>query len=437
MIITAETIEFDNLSDLCIFLRYNPQNEKSVPKGYTLARDVVNNEGGLLYAKDSEIDGPRIGRLLRIIQNNPDLKPQFAILLNETMINMEKLKIQSVVQRLIESKLTRKEFNKMMMAVKNSLDTHFAKILGNNDIILYMSKMKFLEDKIKKTKINPFYNHMLNTLIFSIGIVNNLSQVSSEKFTSEEIEEIGLVALLHSAGGWETAGEYLDLTQEEQKAKYIEANSKNYNKLKQYKLSGNVLDAIEYTYQYSIKQYDFFQTESRASSYAKTVIIASLFDELITGLWEVARTPREVTDSLYVLTQGNKLPKIYVDALAKGLKFDNLFDFYHELEVLKDSCKRGAGRPYPMTGFKSPIIFVCQKNIQECKEFLASSKSITVFKEIGGLEAGAYGRCEGLSAHLMQFYDGHYKEIKDEVLVKSMGLSSDKSEKPGTVEGGT
>ena len=108
-----------------------------------------------------------------------------------------------------------------------------------------------------------------------------------------------------------------------------------------------------------------------------------------------------------------------VDSLAKGLKFDNLFDFYHELEQLVQACHRQAGRPYPMTGFKSPIIFVCQKNIKECKEYVASAKSITVFKEVGGLEEGSYGRCEGLSDKLASFYEEHYHEIKEEVLEKA------------------
>ena len=73
-----------------------------------------------------------------------------------------------------------------------------------------------------------------------------------------------------------------------------------------------------------------------------------------------------------------------------------------------------------MTGFKSPVIFVCQHNLYDCKEFVASAKSITVFKEMGGLEEGSYGRCEGLSDKLIDFYEGHYKEITDDVTSKKL-----------------
>ena len=42
---------------------------------------------------------------------------------------------------------------------------------------------------------------------------------------------------------------------------------------------------------------------------------------------------------------------------------------------------------------------------------------------MGGLKEGQYGRCEGLSVGLVQFYGEHYKEIKDEVKAKQIGPS--------------
>ena len=56
---------------------------------------------------------------------------------------------------------------------------------------------------------------------------------------------------------------------------------------------------------------------------------------------------------------------------------------------------------------KSPIIFVCQQNLYECKEYVAGANAINVFKEMGGLEEEQYNRCEGLSERLIQFYDEH------------------------------
>lgn len=428
MIVKPNTIEFDNIDDLCIFVRYNPKNDKSVPSGYILNEDVVNKKGGILYAKDSELDAARITRLKRIMENNPDISPKFVIKINDDVVKIEHVKIMSAVNRLMESKAGRREFTKLMQVVKATLGTRISDILKDPEITFYISYLKFLEDKTKKSKISPYYNHMLNTLIFATGIMANYYNMTQEKFVPEEVEKLGLAALLHGAGGWEKSSEYMGLQIEERRAKYVEANSKNYQNLKSYKLDNTVLEAIEFCYQFQIDKMDFLKDESKAAKYAQIVCIASSFNEAITGLWKQAVTPREAIDVLYIKTQEINLPKVYVDALAKGLNFNNLFDFYRELDVLNNACHRAFGKPYPMTGFKSPVMFVCKNNVRECKEYVASAKSITIFKSIGGLEEGSYGRCEGLSKRLMQFYDTHYKDIKEEVIEKMQKLSAQHEE---------
>ena len=74
---------------------------------------------------------------------------------------------------------------------------------------------------------------MLNTVIFTIGIMANMYQVTQQKFSSSELIEAVAVAFFHAARGWETSGEYVDKPIEERKKKYIELNGNNYNHLKQ------------------------------------------------------------------------------------------------------------------------------------------------------------------------------------------------------------
>jgi len=418
MIFTEITVEFENVDDLIIFTRFNPKNNKSVPKGYELAEDLANKKGGILYAKDSELDAIKIGRLKKILENNPGMISGIILKRTDELVRIEREKIYSGLKRFIESKKSRSEFNKFMKTVLNLLESQWQKMLTSGDVVLYLSQLKFKEDKTKKTKINPFYNHVLNTAIFSIGILAHIYYVNQEKFTSEELVDVATAALLHIAGGWETSGDFIEAPIEKRTQQFIESNSKNTNILKKYNLPPNVIEAVDYYYQFQVEKTDFFEKDTPAAKYAKIITVASTFNEMISGLWEDSRTPREVVDALYVRTSNNKLPKLMVDALAKGLKFSNLFDFYHELEMLIQACHRQAGKPYPMTGFKSPILFVCEKNIMQCKEFVASAKSITIFKEIGGLKEGSYGRCEGLSKKLISFYEEHYRDIKEEVIEK-------------------
>lgn len=425
MIVNPDSIEFESLDDLCIFVRYSAKNSKSVPAGYVLAEDLLNNKGGVLYAKDTELDASRITRLIRILENNPEIKPSFLIVLNDTVLKTEHAKILAALNRLIESKAGRKVYSKLMFSVKALIESRINDILKDPEIILYISKLKFLEDKSKKSNINPFYNHSLNSLIFAMGITANLMELSQEKFEPKEIGEIGLVALLQNSGGWETCGQYMELPIEERKSKFIEANEKNQNNLQMYNVNPEVLESIDYCYDFQAGDLDFLKDDSKTAKYAQIASVAGAFNEALSGLWGSAKAPREVLDSLYIQAQQEKIPKSLVDALAKGLKFHDMFDFYRELDILNNLCKRESGKAYPMTGFKSPVIFVCQHNLHECKEFVASAKAITIFKEVGGLEEGSYGRCEGLSTRLLDFYEAHYKEIKDEVTTKQIGSEAE------------
>ncbi len=435
MLISADSITFDNVDDFAVFVRYNPKNSKSVPDGYILAEDLVNEKGGILYAANSDMDAMKIGRLKKIEENNPEIKNKVVIQLTDKVHLIEKEKIKAAAKRLIESKKSRMEYSKIMNLVSNMLESRWNDILDNDNLVLNISRLKFLEDKTKKTTISPFYNHVLNTLIFATGIMINMYYVNKEKSTAKEYSELGQAALTVDNGGWRTVGEHMDRPVEERQKQYYEANATNTKDLKSMELSDDVMDAIALCFKFNQGETDFFENESKASKYAQILCVARLFNEQISGLWGDYKAPREVTDQLYVKTTNNELPKKFVDSLAKGLKFDNLFDFYHELEMLVQSCMRNKAAPYPMTGFKSPVIFVCNRNLIDCKEFVASAKSITIFKDVAGLSAGSYGRCEGLSAKLASFYEEHYKEIKDEVLAKEAGKTKG-AEKEDEDEGG-
>ena len=118
---------------------------------------------------------------------------------------------------------------------------------------------------------------------------------------------------------------------------------------------------------------------------------------------------------MYVLATEKQFKKSYVDILAKSLKFGDLFDFFGEIERLNDACPYGKyGAAYPMKGFKSPVLYVCNQNKMDCEHYISSTKSVTLFKDTINLKAGSYGRCDLLSNQLVKFYEDHYESIKEE-----------------------
>ncbi len=142
MKILPDALEFETIEDLCIFLRYDAKNAKSIPPGYVTAEDMLNNKGGVLYAKDTELDASRLGRLIRIIENNPEVKPKFAVKLNDVVIKIEQAKILAAIKQLIESKASRKVYARFIGMTMKIIETRFQDIFTSTEIILIYKQIK-------------------------------------------------------------------------------------------------------------------------------------------------------------------------------------------------------------------------------------------------------------------------------------------------------
>ncbi len=129
------------------------------------------------------------------------------------------------------------------------------------------------------------------------------------------------------------------------------------------------------------------------ANYANVLITADVMDIMVSGLFGDSLPLRTATDQMYVKVGNKELRKGFVDALAKGLKLNDLFDFYHELERLKKSCLlKKYAQPYPMKGFKSPVLVLCSGRRNDCHEYAKDSKAVNLVRPSSGLEPGAYGR---------------------------------------------
>ena len=177
-----------------------------------------------------------------------------------------------------------------------------------------------------------------------------------------------------------------------------------------------VIEALKLVASYTPAKPDFVDRDDRVGDLANVVVVANEFNTRTVGLYGNSSAPKDVVDKLYVAATEGKIQKTFVDALAKGLTFGYLFDFYFEVEKLNKSCPYSYSRAYPMTGFKSPVIYVCKGKLSTCPHYGASSKAVTVIRPNSGLEEGSYGRCEWLSKALIKFYDAFYEQIKEDTM---------------------
>jgi len=420
MFIGPDTIEFDDLDSLIQFTGYKEKIKTSIPDGFELAADVLNNKGGVLYAKETVIDEVKVTRLRKILEMNQDIKFSFSIKKNDKLFSALKGLILRDIKRIIESQKARVEFRKMMEKVQKGIEIYFDDIFDEPELVYYLYRLRYLEISSSKEGVPKSYYHVISVFLFSMGIMQNIFYVSDEKYSKEDFKKVGQAAFLHDAGGMESIPEMSNLKIEDRKKKYLEKNKDNFEIAKKLGLDVEVAEAVENLYNYHDDKKEFIEKTNQSALYGCILVTADLYDLMISGLFDTHAPPKTAIDLLYVKATNRELKKMYVDAFAKGLKFGNLFDFYFELNRLIKSCEMDSGRPYPMTGMMSPVLFVCSKNLINCKEFVATVKSITIFKDRGGLKEGSYGRCETLSNLLVEFYDEHYGDIKDDVKQKEM-----------------
>ncbi|RKY85663.1 hypothetical protein DRQ09_07000, partial [candidate division KSB1 bacterium] len=333
--------------------------------------------------------------------------------------NFFKDKIKFDFSKLIEAKKGKIEFRKSIGKTEKAINMFLEDILNNDDLIFTIYKIKCIDEATSKSGIPLFYNHIINEVILSTSIIKNAEFNIAMKFNIDDMKNIANAALLHNVKGIETKGKYTQYKPEERKKRYILENEKSYEVAECLSMNKEVIKCIKLCSNYYKGNKEVIKKgEDKATVYANVVLVADIMDEKISGLFEEPVKPWNAADYLYVLAENGELQKGYVNALVKSLKLDNLFDFYFEIERLTKMCVfKTSARPYPMLGFKSPVLFLCKDNRRNCKEYGASIKSVHVFKENSGLKPGVYGRCNLLSDKLLKFYETYYKEIKEDIIL--------------------
>ena len=424
MIIGTESIEIESLDELISFTWYKPKVSKSVTSGFTLAENLVNQKGGILYPKGMEFDADKIEKLMKLKENNRSWKFKFSLERSEKLIDILQNRIFSDFNRFIESKKSRHEFRRFVEKVANTVNLYKNDMIKEEEMVITLYRIRFNEEKCNPDSRTPYYNHLINTALIAIGIFHHAFKLG-KKFNIEDIIKGVQVALFHGIGGVNLIEMFYDKSFEEQKIRYEEGNKNSVGMASGIGLDSEVVEAIKYCSDFNQGEKDFIEKDDKISDYASIVITANIFNAKISGLFGGAVLPKAAVDQLYVMTTNKGIKKVYVDALAKNFNFGYLFDFYYEIEKLNKACPYGKhGRPYPMTGFKSPVIYVCKGKVTTCKHYISSSKAVTIFRKVGDLKEGSYGRCEWISNELIKFYDKFYAQIKEDTIIRDISEES-------------
>jgi hypothetical protein len=250
-------------------------------------------------------------------------------------------------------------------------------------------------------------------MLISLAIAQSESYAGIINDDREKLKQISKVGLFHNYGALTQIEKILQYSEDKWQQMYREANQNGYFALGKVKLGFEIMDALRFLSEYTIGSKDFVKSDEWPATMANIVLVADIFFLRESGLFDEPQGARDIVDQLNVQVMENELNERAVHALTLGTNLQDIFDFYQEIKQLESKCIYNySGVPYPLTGFKSPTLFICKNNVAQCKYIDGSVYAVILVKPLGELKPGKYHRCWLLSPRLTEFYKKHYREIK-------------------------
>jgi len=409
----GENIIIQGLDTITKFTRFHPINVNLFLDGLELAEDLRAETGTILYTKDNELSHERVAKLLRLRESNPNLDFNFKIKRNEKLLNKFREELMERMQKLLKRRQTRKVFKDLMVVVTGTIESHFEKILEDQNITLELYQLRFVCESAKSQKARFFFDHCIDMALFSLAIA------SSHKFEehigkdNDKPIEIIKAALFHNYGALMGIDEVLELPANERPNKYLELIRGGMNKVAELRFSYEIMMAIRNFCDYQAGRRDFVAKLEGAELMANILVVVDIFLQKESGLFGEPMETRTVVDQMNVKVMEKELNELTIQALTLGLNLTDIFDFYSELERLVGKCPYESAVSYPLTGFNSPTIFVCKKKVAKCEYLESTVKAVNLITKLGELQPGEYNRCKLLTPELLKFYEEHYDEIKE------------------------
>ncbi|MFC1555123.1 HD domain-containing protein [candidate division KSB1 bacterium] len=419
-IINPGTLNIENLKAFLKIMKFDPAVKKMFPKGFTLAEPINNNTGGILFPKDTDLSVESISRLIKLKENNPDYNFNISLKKSKKVSSHFREVIKRDFNKLIDAKKGKQEFRKSIGRLEKTLEMYLDDILSDDELIYLLFRGRSIDEVTSKSGIPRHFYHSINVSIFALEILQNALMTTGTRFDKPDLINVAVLGLIHDMGAIENVGQYVELPIEKQKDYYMQETTQSFLAAKSISLENELVEALKKYGEYHKGNKEVIEkNDDIEDKYANILITADVMDLLVSGLFGDPVPLKTATDQLYVQASNKNLRRGYVDALAKGLKLNDLFDFYRELERLRKMCLlKKYARPYPMLGFKSPVLVLCGGKRNDCKEYARSSKAVNLIKASSNLEPGAYGRCKLLSQELVKFYESHYSDIKENIIIK-------------------
>jgi len=410
-----DVIELSGIDSIIKFTRYHPAKPNLFLEGLELAEDLRTDTGTILYTQGTQISRERINRLLQLRESNPNLAMVFKIKRSAKLIQKFREEIREHLKQLFERRQGTKIFRQLLAGISQDIETFVDQILTDENITLAIYKIKFISETAKSKRSFLFLDHAINVAIFSTAVAYTEPYSSVVGGDKAKLIDVMKASLFHNYGALLQIDSILKAPVEERFDMYWEASRNGYFSLGGLQLSFEIMDAIRYLCEYYTGKKDFVNQEEWSDTMANIILVVEAFLQAESGLFTEPQPVRQVVDNLNVKVREKEYNELAVQALTLGLNLQDMFDFYQEMGNLIKQCVNDeeTAVPYPLTGFQSPTLFVCKKNIVNCPHYEGGVKAVNLVKKLGELMPGEYKRCKLLTPKLLKFYKEHYGEIKE------------------------
>ncbi len=413
--IDNEKIHLKGINCLVKLLKYNHQKPLQMYKGAVLADDLLDDKGAALYSVGKSIMYGEVGTLLKLSTNYPEsFSFDFKLQPTPELLAHFRKEILLRMKKLIEHRSKYRIYSNFFGPIMKQMGSFMQQVLRDDALVIRLFQMKYNSDNASAKTASQFFNHAVSTAIFSYGLVNFQELSQQIDFTEEDKVDLVKAAFLYSYGAVCSADKIVGLQDQHKKDGFRDENRSTAEQLESVGLGMNTFDAILFVNEYAFGSYDIVEMTEKPTWMANIIIAVNLYLQEETGILGVKNKIKDIVDSINVKAVNKQANIEVAQSLALALKFDELFDFYQEIDMLVATCDKSSAVPYPMTGLGSPTIFVCKHTRKDCKYFEVGSTAVNLITRKGDLDPGKYNRCSLTTPRLQAFYDKHYSDIKEE-----------------------
>ena len=412
--IQEDTIDIDGIEALIVFTHYRSFEQKFV-EGLELAEDLNTESGTTLYTKDTVITPKHVTSLIVFRDSQPEIHLILKIKKNALLIDKFRKEIINVFENIIRKRMKNKIYRRFLNIFKDDLQNIIAEFLVSDEITLTIFTMKFICESSKIKRSIMFFDHALTIALFAVALGLSEEFEKIIKKDPETLIDLFKAGVFCTIGAITQIDKILKYEMEKQFEMYLDANRNSDALLSELQLDSEVMDIIHNYSEYFTGRKRFITKDDTTSVMSNILLVAESFLRMERGLFKESVSQRDAVDQINVKMKNNEYNKLAVQVLTLSLNLQDIFDFYEELDILKEQCiNKTFAVPFPLVGFLSPTLFVCKYKESKCKYLEGSLKAIKIIKQQGELKPDRYHRCALLTQKLLDYYNSYYKEIKRE-----------------------